>query len=42
MFIIPALSSQIPNYYNPSPLSIEIAGHLEFEVAQILDSKLNK
>jgi len=38
----PALTSQIPNCYNPPLPPIEIAGHLKFEVAQILDSKLDK
>jgi len=37
-----ASSSQIPNYYNPPLLSVEVVGYLEFEVAQILDSKLDK
>jgi len=38
----PTLLSRIPNHYNPPPLPIKIVGHLEFEVAQILDSKLDK
>jgi len=38
----PTPSSQIPNCYNLPPPPIEIAGHLKFEVAQILDSKLDK
>ena len=38
----PTPSSQIPNCYNVPPLSVEVMGYLKFEVAQILDSKLNK
>jgi len=40
--IEPVPLSNIPNYVNPLPPPIEIDGSLEFEVAQILDSKLNR
>jgi len=39
--IEPALLSNIPNCVNPPLPPIEIDSNLEFEVAQILDSKLN-
>ena len=39
--IEPASLSNIPNHVNPPPSPIEIDGNLEFEVAQILDSKLD-
>jgi len=38
----PAPLSQIPNYTNPPPSPIELDNNLEFEVAEVLDSKLNK
>jgi len=38
----PAHSSQIPNRGNALLPPIEIDGHLEFEIAQILDSKLDQ
>ena len=37
----PAHPSNIPNRVNTSPPPLEINGNLEFEVAQILDSKLD-
>ena len=37
-----ALLSNIPNHVNPPPPPIEIDGNLEFEVAHILDSKLDR
>lgn len=37
-----ALTSQIPNCTNSPPSSIEVDGNLEFEVTQVLDSKLDK
>jgi len=40
--IEPASLSNIPNHVNPLPPPIEIDGSLEFEVAQILDSKLDR
>ena len=40
--IEPAPLSNIPNCVNPPPPPIEIDGNLEFEVAQILDSKLDQ
>ena len=40
--IEPAPLSNIPNHVNLLPPPIEIDGSLEFEVAQILDSKLNQ
>jgi len=40
--IEPAPLSNIPNHVNPLPPPIEIDGSLEFEVAQILDSKLDR
>jgi len=39
--IEPASLSNIPNRVNPPLSPIEIDGNLEFEVAQILDSKLD-
>jgi len=39
--IEPAPLSNIPNHVNPPPPPIEIDGNLEFEVAHILDSKLD-
>jgi len=39
--IEPAPLSNISNCVNPSPPPIEIDGNLEFEVAHILDSKLD-
>jgi len=38
----PAPPNQIPNRIEPPPLPIELDGNLEFEVMQILNSKLNK
>ena len=38
----PVSTSQIPNYTNPSPLLIKVNWNLEFEVTQVLDSKLDK
>jgi len=38
----PSPTSQIPDRHNPPPPPIKTADHLEFEVAQILDSKLDK
>jgi len=38
----PASPSNIPNCSNPPPLPIEIDGVLEFELAQILDSRLDR
>jgi len=40
--IEPAPLSNIPNHVNPPPPPIEIDGNLEFEVAYILDSKLDR
>jgi len=40
--IKPAPLSNIPNWVNPPPLPLEIDTNLEFKVAQILDSKLNR
>jgi len=40
--IEPVPLSNIPNHVNPLPSPIEINGSLEFEVAQILDSKLDQ
>jgi len=40
--IEPAPLSNIPNCVNPLPPPLEIDGSLEFEVAQILDSKLDR
>jgi len=40
--IEPAPLSNIPNCVNPPPPPIEIDGNLEFEVAHILDSKLDR
>ena len=39
--IEPASLSNIPNRVNPPPPPIEIDGNLEFEVAEILDFKLD-
>jgi len=38
----PASPSNIPNHSNPLPPPIEMDGTLEFELAQILDSKLDR
>ena len=40
--IEPAPLSNIPNRVNPPPPPLEIDGNLEFEVAQILDSKFDR
>jgi len=40
--IEPAPLSNIPNRVNPPPPLLEIDGNLEFEVAQILDSKFDR
>jgi len=40
--IEPAPLSNIPNWVNPPPPPLEIDGNLEFEVAQILDSKFDR
>jgi len=40
--IKPVLPSNIPNCINPLLPSIEIDGSLEFEIAQILDFKLDR
>jgi len=38
----PVSTSQISNCTNPPPPLIKVNGNLEFEVAQVLDSKLDK
>jgi len=38
----PAPLNQIPNCTNPPPPPIELDSDLKFEVAEVLDSKLNK
>ena len=38
----PAPSSNIANYVNSLPPPLEIDSNLEFEIAQILDSKLDQ
>jgi len=36
-----ANTSKIPGYSNPPPPPVEVDGHLEFEIAQVLDTKLD-
>ena len=36
----PEIPNQIPNRVQPTPLPIEIDNELEYEIAEILDSKI--
>ena len=37
----PEIPNQIPNHIQPAPLPIEIDDELEYEIAEILDSKID-
>ena len=38
----PAIPNTIPNHVQPPPLPVEIEGEPEYEIAEILDSKIDQ
>ena len=38
----PHMPSSIPNHTEPSPVSVEVEGKLKYEIAKILDTKVDK